>query len=282
MNANTDELSHLLRGANLELHPDSPVPLYYQLSRLFETLIQEDVFKPGSRFPSEEAISAHFQVSRPTASKAVQILMNDGWLNRNRQDKRSRTTVAEKPFISLTFLTDGLSFIDQFPPGVPVRSQMIWARTIPATANIARVLRLTEGDPVLHMRRLRFAHDRPIMVCDSRISQKRFPNLLDGEFVDGSLYRTLASRFDCPVICSDRRAEAVEATDPEIVRLLGIRPFSSILRMVGVSCTFDKDPVDYLETHLQRSVSLRSEVYRPAPPEAGSAPSAEKEVGHGG
>lgn len=281
MNANADGLANVLRGANLELHPDSPVPLYYQLSRLFETLIQDGVLGPGTRFPSEEAISRYFQVSRPTASKAVRILINDGWLSRNRQDKHSGTTVAEKPFVSLSFLSEGLSFIDQFPPGVPVRSQIIWTKTIPATAKIAKVLRLTEGAPVLQMRRLRFAYDRPIMVCDSRISQERFPNLLDGEFVDGSLYRTLAARFGCPVICSERHAEAVEATDPEIVRLLGIRPFSGILRLLGVSCTYDNDPVDYLETHLQRSVNLSSRVHQPAPSEAGGVQSPDKETGHG-
>jgi GntR family transcriptional regulator len=260
----TDEFTQVLHGAKLELHPNSPVPIYYQLSRLFEMLIQDDIYRPGSRFPSEQAISAHFQVSRPTASKAIQLLMNDGWLSRNKQDKRSGTTVSEKPYVSLGFLSDGLSFSDQFPPDVPLESRVIWIKTVPATARVAKALQLDEGAPILHMRRLRFAYGRPIMVCDSRVSKDRFPDLFEQDFVQDSLYQTLAARYNCPIVCSERRAEAVEAIDPEVVKLLSIRPFSSIMKMVGVSCTYEDDPVDYLETYLQHGVSLRSKVIRPA------------------
>jgi GntR family transcriptional regulator len=257
----SEELTQVLKAAKLELHPDSPVPIYYQLSRVFEMLIQDDVYRPGARFPSEEAISAHFQVSRPTANKAVQILINDGWLSRHRQDKRSGTVVVEKPFVTLSFLTDGLSFADQFPPDVPLESRIIWTKTVPATARVAKMLKLGQGDPILHMRRLRFAYGQPVMVCDSRVSKNRFPGLFDQPFVDDSLYRTLAVRYECPVVCSERRAEAVEAIDPEVVELLGIHPFSSIMKMIGVSCTHGMDPVDYLETYLQHGVSLRSKVF---------------------
>jgi GntR family transcriptional regulator len=260
-----EEFTQVLRGAKLELHPDSPVPIYYQLSRVFEMLIQDDVYKPGARFPSEEAISAHFQVSRPTASKAVQILIQDGWLSRHKQDKRSGTIVAEKPYVTLGFLTEGMSFADQFSPDVPLESRIIWTKTLPATAKVAAMLHLNEGDPVLHMRRLRFAYGQPIMVCDSRVSKERFPGLLEEDFVADSLYRTLAARYNCPIVCSERRAEAVEAIDPEVVKLLDIHPFSSIMKMVGVSCTHENDPVDYLQTYLQRGVSLRSKVFRAAP-----------------
>jgi GntR family transcriptional regulator len=257
------DLDQVLRGAKLELHPDSPVPIYYQLSRVFELLIQDDVYKPGTRFPSEEAISAHFQVSRPTASKAVQILINDGWLSRHKQDKRSGTIVVEKPYVTLSFLTEGLSFADQFPPDVPLESRIIWTKTVPATGRVAKMLGVGEGDPIHYMRRLRFAYGQPVMVCDSRVSKDRFPDLFEQPFVDDSLYRTLAVRYNCPVVCSERRAEAVEAIDPEVVELLGIHPFSSIMKMIGVSCTRGNDPVDYLETYLQHGVSLRNKVYRP-------------------
>ena len=115
----------LFNGVNLELYPESPVPLYYQLSRYLEMSIQDEIFKPGERFPSEAAISQYFQVSRPTANKAVQILLDKGWLFRNRQDKRSGTLVKEKPYICLNFLTEGMSFADQFATDVPIRSEII-------------------------------------------------------------------------------------------------------------------------------------------------------------
>lgn len=255
-----DEFLQMFQSANLELHPNSPVPIYYQLSRYFIKLIQDEIFRPGTRFPSEEAIASYFQVSRPTANKAVHILLNEGWLARDKQDKRSGTFVKEKPYISLGFLTEGMSFADQFSPDVPIRSQVIWVKTLPAAGRIAKNLNLQEGEPVIHMRRLRYAFDQPIMVCDSRFSEARFPGITQTDFVQDSLYKTMEQRYNCPIVCSDRYATAVEAVDPEIIKLLGVHPLSSILTITGVSFNNRDEPIDYLQTYLQPGVSLKNKI----------------------
>lgn len=257
-----EDLKPVFTAPRLELHPDSPVPLYYQLSRYFLQLIQDEVLKPGDRFPSEEAISGYFQVSRPTANKAVQVLLKEGWLSRHKQDKRSGTFVKEKPFLSIPFLTAGMSFADQFSPDVPIRTQIVWIKTIPATGKLAKLLRLHEGDPVSHMRRLRFAYDQPIMICDSHLSETKFPGMASGDLVENSLYKTLEVRHNCPIISSERGASASFVSDPEIIRLLGIPPCSSILVMTGVSFTYGDEPVEYLQTYLQPGVSLKNTIYR--------------------
>lgn len=260
-----DEFQQILQRANLELHPESPVPIYYQLSRYLEKLIQDEVFQPGDRFPSEAAVSSYFQVSRPTANKAMQILLNNGWLTRDKQDKRSGTFVKEKPYICIGFLTEGMSFADQFPPDTPIKSQTIWKKSVPATGKVAKTLRLQEGEPIIHMRRLRYVCDQPIMVCDSRLSEARFPELDDSDFIQNSLYKTLEARYNCPIISSERQAIAEEVIDPEIISLLGVHPFTSILVMTGVSYTYDDDPIDFLQTYLQPGVSLRNTIYRNVP-----------------
>jgi GntR family transcriptional regulator len=257
-----DEFQQTFLRANLELHPDSPVPIYYQLSRFFIKLIQDEVFQPGTRFPSEEAISSYYHVSRPTANKSVQILLNEGWLVRDKQDKRSGTFVKEKPYVSLGFLTEGMSFADQFPQDVPIRSEIVSMQSVPATGKMAKILQLQEGDPVVHMRRLRYAFDEPIMVCDSRFSETRFPGIVGSDLVQDSLYKTLAVRYNCPIVSSERYATAVEAVDPEVVRLLGVPPFSSILMITGVSCSHNDEPIDFLRTYLQPGVSLKNTIHR--------------------
>jgi GntR family transcriptional regulator len=252
----------LFERLNFELHPESPVPIYYQLSRYLEKMIQDEVLHPGSRFPSEEAIAEYFEVSRPTASKAVQILLNEGWLARDKQDKRSGTFVKGKPYVNLRFLTEGFSFADQFPPDVPIRSEIIWKKSVPAVGKVAKMLHLEEGEPVFSMRRLRFACEQPIMVCDSMLPENKFPNIATEEFLQDSLYKTLEVKYKSLVISSDRYAMAVEVIEPEIIKLLNVPPFSSILRMTGVSYTYDDTPVDYLQTFLQPGVSLMNHISR--------------------
>jgi GntR family transcriptional regulator len=257
-----EEFKQKFEMSHLELHRDSPVPIYYQLSLFFRKLIQDECFRAGTRFPSEEVIASHFNVGRPTASKAVQILLNEGWLTRDKQDKRSGTYVKEKPYIGLGFMTEGMSFADQFSTHVPLRSRIIWTRILPATSRVANSLNLQEGEPVFHIRRLRFAYDQPVLVCDSKLSAARFPKITERDFVEDSLYKTLAEHYNCPIVRSDREAMAVEVIDPEIVTLLGVQPLSSILFMTGVSYTLDDDPIDFLETYIAPGVSLKSRVYK--------------------
>jgi len=255
--------------ANLEqrLFLQSPVPLYYQLSRILEKLIQDEAFSPGSRFPTEEAISSYFNVSRPTANKAVQILIDEGYLSR---DKGLGTYVKEKPLVEFTFLTDSLSFAEQFPPEVPIRSSLIWSRIVPATKKIAKELDLEPGAPTILMRRLRFVYDRPLMVCDSQLSAERFPDIAEREFIGDSLYATLAEVYDCPIVSSDRYCIAGDVTEQEIAELLEIDPFSPAMRIFGISRTDKERPIDYFRTFLSAGVVLKTSVRQVKKRESGT------------
>jgi GntR family transcriptional regulator len=256
------DVSEVFERANLELYPDSPMPIYYQLSRLLVKLIQDGFFQPGSRFPTEASIASYYQVSRPTVNKAMQILLNEGWVERDKQDKRSGTYVREKPYISIGFLSGGMSYGDQFLPDVPIRSEIIWVKKGPATAKQAEMLDLKDGDGVIHMRRLRYAFDQPILVCDSQLSEAKFPDIEPEDLVRDSLYATLSERYNCTIVRSERSAEAVEAVDPDVVKLLGVHPFTSVLMITGVSYTSDNEPIDFFRTYLQPGVSLESTVNR--------------------
>ncbi|MBW2121501.1 MAG: GntR family transcriptional regulator [Deltaproteobacteria bacterium] len=254
------DLAELLEEANLERRLfEFPVPRYYQLSRVLQKLIQDEAFQPGDRFPTEEAISNCFHVSRPTANKAVQLLIDEGYLSR---DKGLGTYVKEKPLVEFTFLTDSLSFAEQFPPDVPIRNELIWSKTVAATPKVAKALDLQPGAPTVLMRRLRFVYGHPLMVCDSQLSAERFPEIAKKEFVRDSLYATLAERYDCPVLSSERFTVAIEITEREVADLLEIQPFSPALMITGTSFTHGRRPVDYLRTFLREGSVLKTKVTR--------------------
>ena len=255
-------LEQLLNKAEVQPHLfESPVPLYHQLSRVLQRLIQDEALQPGDRFPTEEAIAKCFTVSRPTANKAVQFLIDEGYLSR---DKGVGTYVKEKPLVEFTFLLDSLSFAEQFPPDVPIRSELIWSKTVAATRKVAKALDLEPEAPTVLMRRLRFVHNRPLMVCDSQLSAERFPDITKQKFVRNSLYATLAESYNCPILYSDRYAVAYEVTEQEVAELLGIQPFSPVLMITGVSFTQGNRPVEYLRTFLREGSVLKTTVRRGA------------------
>ena len=256
------DLEELLKKAEVQPHLfNSPVPLYHQLSRVLQKLIQDEAVQPGDRFPTEEAIAECFKVSRPTANKAVQFLIDEGYLSR---DKGVGTYVKEKPLVEFTFFLDSLSFAEQFPADVPIRSEIIWHKTIPATRKVAKALNLEPGAPTVLMRRLRFVYDRPLMVCDSQLSAERFPEVTKRKFIRDSLYTTLEETYNCPVLYSERYAVAYEVTEQEVAELLQIQPFSPVLMITGVSFTHNNRPVEYLRTFLREGSVLKTTVRRRA------------------
>ena len=71
-------LTRFAERTRIELVGNSQIPLYYQLARVLQKFIQDDLLEAGDRFPSEEVLGTCFGVSRPTVNKAIQELLTDG------------------------------------------------------------------------------------------------------------------------------------------------------------------------------------------------------------
>ena len=71
----------------------SPIPNYFQLQNWLREQIEQGVFKPGDRIPTEEELSRVTGLARATIRQAIQNLVNMGLLIRKR---RLGTFVLEK------------------------------------------------------------------------------------------------------------------------------------------------------------------------------------------
>ncbi len=72
---------------------NSPIPNYFQLQNWLREQIEQGVFKPGDRIPTEEELSQITGLARATIRQAIQNLVNMGLLDRKR---RLGTFVLEK------------------------------------------------------------------------------------------------------------------------------------------------------------------------------------------
>ena len=242
----------------VQLVGHSQIPLYHQLARVLQKFIQNDFLRAGDRFPSEEAVGACFNVSRPTVNKAIQELLADGWLNR----VRGRGTFVNKdPHIQLSLLNDKLSLVEQFPLH-KFRYRLIRKRIEPPIPRINQILGLKLDEPLLYLRRLRLMDDQPLLVCDSILPAERFSGLGDHPFVNGSLYATLDQEYACPVLRSERSVEASEVVEREVAALLNVPLLSPILLLTGIAFTEGDEPIEYIQSYLREGVSLKSTVQR--------------------
>jgi GntR family transcriptional regulator len=57
---------------------EGPEPLYEQIARILGARIADGTYSPRRRVPSEAAICEEFNVSRPTARAALQLLIQRG------------------------------------------------------------------------------------------------------------------------------------------------------------------------------------------------------------
>ncbi|MER5916200.1 GntR family transcriptional regulator [Streptomyces sp. NPDC001982] len=62
----------------MTLDLDGPEPLYEQIAAILAARIADGTYPPRRRIPSEAGICDEFDVSRPTARAAVQLLVERG------------------------------------------------------------------------------------------------------------------------------------------------------------------------------------------------------------
>ncbi|MGW4275541.1 GntR family transcriptional regulator [Streptomyces seoulensis] len=145
--------------ATLGLRVDrgSPVPLYFQLAQQLEAAIEQGALTPGSLLGNEIELAARLGLSRPTVRQAIQSLVDKGLLVRRRgvgtQVVHSRVS---RP-LELSSLYDDLETAGQLPT-----SRVLVNALVPASAELAGVLGVTEGADVHRVERLRLAHGEPI------------------------------------------------------------------------------------------------------------------------
>lgn len=102
------------------LNSRSPIPLYHQLADILLNKIRSGEYASGARIPSENSLAAKYNIGRPTARQATDILVRKGILKRKRG---SGTFVCEPRKEIDLFSLDGtiLSFQKK---GVSVRTRI--------------------------------------------------------------------------------------------------------------------------------------------------------------
>jgi len=71
-------------GGAAALFRDSPVPRYAQLADVFRQRIARNVWPPGTRLPTLEALMGEFSVARVTVRQAMELLARDGLVSAER------------------------------------------------------------------------------------------------------------------------------------------------------------------------------------------------------
>jgi GntR family transcriptional regulator len=216
---------------------NSPIPLYFQIAESLRESIVSGAIAPGERLENELELAERLGVSRPTVRQAIQRLVQQGMVVR----RRGLGTVVVAPRImrplALSSLYDDLEAAQRAPT-----TAVLATRQIEADEDIAAMLAISVGTPVLSVERLRSADGTPLAIMHNYVPAR----LLRGVTADlekVGLYDLLRRQgvqlHAAEQVIGARRATAREA------RLFQAARTATVLTMVRTAFDPAGQPVEY-------------------------------------
>jgi GntR family transcriptional regulator len=135
------------------------VPMYYQVAQQLEHAIEAGELAPGTRLDGELALATRLGVSRPTLRRAIEYLVDRGYLVRRRAVGTQVVHPKVRRPVGLTSLYDDLTASRKDP-----RTTVLSLETAPASDRVAHALGLEDGQEVVAVERLRYADGQPLAV----------------------------------------------------------------------------------------------------------------------
>ena len=246
--------------SEIKLDKNIPVPLYYQLKKQLLSLIEDGTLKGGDQLPPEQELCEQLNVSRPTVRQAFGELSTEGYLNRF----KGSGTFVSAPKVSARFFSKLESFNSemQLKGKVPASKVLLLEKTTTfPKANEA--LGLSIDDPLIHLTRLRFADDVPLVLVDTFLPYSPFSQLLEIDFETHSLYQVLEQKYNTYVCRVSREIEAVTARRKE-AELLQCSPNQALILVESLAYATGKSkPTEFSIARYRGDINIFSvEVHR--------------------
>jgi len=217
------------------------IPLYLRIENDLRFKIDSGEWTTGDRIPPEKDLEQTYKVSRITIRRALNELVLDGYLER----QRAKGTFVKQPsdynpkdsYTVVTSFTQEMHELGKKP-------STIWAQVekIPATPLFARRLHVKTNSPLLKLSRVRGADSEAITYSETFIGYRPEYSLDAKDYYD-SLYDYLA-QFKVRVNEQTEYVEAVEPTQ-ELSQLLEMTHNEPLLKRVREASDFESNYYEY-------------------------------------
>lgn len=191
------------------LQHESFIPLYHQLKEKIKDSIDSGMWKVGDKIPSENQLMEQFSISRNTARKAIEELVQEGILYRT----QGKGTFIAKPKFEQS-LTGFYSFSKVLrEKGMNPKDILLGIDVVAPKQKVKEALQLAKTEKVVEIKRLRCANDEPFILESSYIPKSLVTDL---EYLKDigkvSLYDLFEEKFNIRV------SKAKEAFEPVLIR----------------------------------------------------------------
>jgi GntR family transcriptional regulator len=217
-------------------------PLYLQIEGLIERSLEAGEWRPGEAIPSEIELAGRYGVSQGTVRKAIDALAAVNLVVRRQGKGTYVATHTEERTSMFRFLRiRGDDGNDEYPV-----SRLLDVRRCKASADIARLLELKAGDPLVVLRRLLEYSGNPVVLDEIVLPSALFKGLTRSrvETYRGSMYSLFETQFGVRILKAQEKLKAMPA-DAATARILRVASGFPLLAVERITLTYGDKPVEW-------------------------------------
>ena len=215
-------------------------PLHKQLEEIILQNLENEVWKPNTRIPSESELSREYGVSRMTIRVTLERLVSNGLLYRV---PGKGTFVASEKIESQPLVQLGIR--EQLEQrGYETHTHVLSVNKIMPDTMVCKHLQISDQEKVFQIHSLRFVKKAPFSIHTSYIPCKSCPDIQKQNLEDMQLCDIIEKVYGHPIM---RRVETLEAVSalPEEASLLELDTFHPLLMLENDVYTLNDQPIEY-------------------------------------
>lgn len=220
-----------LIGTSLDF--SSKIPIYHQLYEILRARIVGGEWQPDQLLPTDPQLMDYYGVSRITVRQALNNLVNEGLIFRQRG---RGTFIAQVPVANdvgelVTFEED------MRRRGMVPETRVLQQGLVPVSVATAEKLNMQIGEELAGAQLLRLADGLPLYLDDCLVVHKLFPGILDKfDFATTPVITMLEQSYGVRLTRSIQTVAAVEAVDEQVKLLQNAnRPLLLRVERIGYS-----------------------------------------------
>lgn len=217
------------------------ISLKDQLAAILREQIQQGLFRPGQKIPSEMELVEKYGISRNTVRLAIDQLVKEGMLIR----QRPKGVFVSENLNTETFNTI-LSFSNEMLRlGKKPGARVLEAKETPMPLEIQAKYGLPP-ETVFDIYRLRLANEQPVVLERSLVIKRFCPDLLSHDLTQ-SLYGILQQKYNLRFTHARQRFGAGILSDEQAC-LLNTTPGVAALKLSRITYLSGNQPIEILES----------------------------------
>ena len=217
------------------------IPLYHQLKELLTENIEGGLWAPGHQLPTEKELAAEFRVSRTTVRQTMQLLANEGLVER----VQGKGTYVSRPKFGHNLLAiggGGWTGDASSLPSVVVHE----VHEVVPPLSVATRLALAAGETTFELKRSVVEGDERLALITSWLPVRLFPGMaqLDHESLQRSI-RSLLRDYYHTEVARQHKEISITILEEAEAGLLQSPPGAPALLITYLSTAGGGEPVEF-------------------------------------